>query len=62
MYLIKEKMIDIMFWCYIIIYFLVEDKMSGKREFDMMLNLTQHVLTVEQQNENVVEPLDKRHI
>ena len=36
--------------------------MSGKREFDMMLNLTQHVLTMEQQNENVVEPLDKKYI
>ena len=36
--------------------------MSGKREFDMMLNLTQHVLTMEPQNENVVEPLDKEYI
>jgi hypothetical protein len=51
-----------MFLCYIIIYFLVRNDKSGKREFDMMLNLTQHILTIEQQNENVVEPLDKEYI
>lgn len=44
------------------ICFLVRNDKNGKREFDTMLNLTQHVLTIEQQNENVVEPLDKEYI